>query len=134
MQYFLGKTEPDNDYSIDDLEREKRTLWDDIHNAAALQAVAKMRPGDLMFVYHSMKQRAIVGLAEIDSEPFPNPHDPRNKWTVYVKFVKKYKNPLSLDAFKAEPKFKDFALVRQSRLSTMVVPHDIADWILKRVD
>ena len=134
MQYFLGKSEPDHDYSIDDLEREGRTRWDDIHNALALRAVSQMRSGDLMFVYHSGKQRAVVGLAVVDSEPFPNPDDPTNYWTVYVKFVKKYANPLSLADFKANPLCKDFALVRQGRLSTMPVPDDIAVWMISQLD
>jgi len=133
MKYFLGKSEPDHDYSIDDLAEEGRTRWDDIHNHAALKAVSTMSPGDLMFVYHSGKQRAIVGLAKVDSEPFPNPDDPTNYWTVYVTFVKKYENPLELARFKANPLLKDFALVRQSRLSTMAVPDDVATWILENI-
>ncbi|MEI7818640.1 MAG: EVE domain-containing protein [bacterium] len=134
MNYFLGKTEPEHDYSIDDLEREGRTLWDNIHNAQALRVVSDMRPGDQIFIYHSGKQRAVVGLAEIDSDPFPNPDDPTNTWTVNVKFIKKYDHPLPLSAFKAEPALQKFALVHQGRLSTMAVPPEIASWMLERLD
>ena len=134
MRYYLGKTEPDHDYSIDDLHREGRTAWDNIHNALALRAISQMRPGDQLFIYHSGKQRAIVGLAEVDSMPYANPIDPTNKWVVYVKFVKKYQQPLTLASIKSNPACAIFALVRNSRLSTMAVPDEIAQWMISELD
>lgn len=130
MKYYLGKTEPEQDYSIDDLQKEGRTLWDNIHNALALRFISEMRPGDKMFIYHSQKQRQIVGLAEIDSDPFPNPDDPTSTWTVYVKFLEKFDRPVTLAEIKANPDCANWYLVRHSRLSTMPVPGNIAQWIL----
>jgi len=125
MNYFLAKTDPDT-YSIDDFAREKETLWDGVHNNAALLFIRQMHPGDKVFIYESLSTKAIVGLAEVTSEPYENKDDPRRSWVVTMKFIKKYQKPLSLAKIKADANFKDFALVRQSRLSTMAVPNDIA--------
>src|ERR1022692_3714774 len=72
MNYFLAKTDPDT-YTIDDLEREKRTAWDGVTNAQAVRAIRDMRPGDCVFVYHSGGVSGIVGLASVESEPRPDP-------------------------------------------------------------
>lgn len=133
MHYFLAKTEPDHDYSIDDLAQDGETLWDGIHNALALRHVSTMRPGDRVFIYHSGKEKRIVGLAEVTTGPAPNPDDPHNTWVVRVKFLEKYEDGPVLADFKAIPEFADFALVRQGRLSLMPVPKNIADWILLQV-
>ena len=125
MQYFLAKTDPDT-YSIDDFIKEGTTLWDGVHNNAAILFIQKMRPKDLVYIYHSMSDKCIVGLAEVVDEPFENKDDPRRSWAVHMKLVKTYKNPLKLSDIKARDSMKDFALVRQSRLSTMLVPDSVA--------
>ena len=120
MNYFLAKTDPDT-YSLADFEKEGETLWDGVHNNAAMLFIQKMKPGDMVYIYESLSTKAIVGLAEVTSEPFLNTADPRRSWAVRMKFVKAYTEPLTLAAIKAEPLFADFALVRQSRLSVMPV-------------
>ena len=75
-RYFLAKTDPQT-YWIDDLEREKRTVWDGVRNPQALRAVREMRPGDRVFVYHSQEQAGVVGMAEVASEPRPDPANPK---------------------------------------------------------
>jgi len=125
MKYFLAKTDPDT-YSLEDFEQEGETVWDGVHNNAALLFIRQMNPGDKVFIYESLSTKAIVGLAEVTSEPYENKEDPRRSWVVTMKFIKRYPKPLSLAEIKATPSFKDFALVRQSRLSTMSVPDDIA--------
>jgi len=130
MQYFLAKTDPDT-YSIDDFEKEGTTLWDGVHNNAALLFIQKMTVGDQVFIYESMSSKAIVGLAEVTTAPRKNENDPRPSWVVDMKFIKKYEKPLTLAEFKTNPAFKDFALVKQSRLSTMPVPEDLAKEILR---
>jgi len=125
MNYFLAKTDPDT-YSLKDFEKEGETLWDGVHNNAALLFIRQMSPGDKVFIYESLSTKAIVGLAEVTSEPYENKDDPRRSWVVTMKFIKRYNKPLTLAEIKANPKFQDFALVRQSRLSTMSVPSDIA--------
>lgn len=121
MNYFLAKTDPDT-YSLQDFIKEGETLWDGVHNNAAMLFIQQMKPGDAVYIYESLTTKAIVGLATVTGEPFLNTADPRRSWAVHMKFVKKFVNPLSLAAIKANPKLADFKLVRESRLSVMPVP------------
>ncbi len=73
MAYFLAKTDPET-YSIDQFEREVSTTWDGVSNPQAVRAIQQMRPGDRVFIYHSVAQPAVVGLAEVISEP-PRPRE-----------------------------------------------------------
>ena len=70
MNYFLVKADPEEDYSIDDLKRDGETDWTGVHSFAAIGHVKAMRPGDKVYFYHSQKEKAIVGLAEVSSEPY----------------------------------------------------------------
>lgn len=128
MKYFLAKTEPSS-YSIDQLEKDKETVWDGVHNYAAIGFIKQMMPGDRVFIYHSLKGLSIVGEAEVVGEPYLNTADPRFSWAVKLCFVRKFNGP-SLADFKAKTEFASFDLVRQSRLSTMKVPDDVAQWIM----
>ncbi len=127
MAYFLVKTDPDT-YSLEDFIRDKKTIWDGVHNYQAINVIKTIQPGDQVFVYLSMTDKAIVGLAEAISEPFLNTEDPRHSWAIELKFVSKIK-PISLAEIKANPLCLDFLLVRHSRLSVMPVPDEIAKWI-----
>lgn len=127
MTYYLAKTEPST-YSIDDLEKDRKTLWDGVHNHQAIAYIKQMKPGDRVFIYHSVNEKQIVGEAEVISLPFENKADPRFSWAVELKFVKKCHGPTLADC-KANPLCKEFKLVTNSRLSTMPVPEDIATWI-----
>jgi predicted RNA-binding protein with PUA-like domain len=124
MNYFLAKTDPDT-YSLDDFEKEGKTLWDGVHNNAALLFIRQMHPGDQVFIYESLSTKAIVGLAEVTSEPSENKADPRRSWVVTMKFIKRYQNPVTLSEIKAEPSLAEFKLVKESRLSVMPVPEDV---------
>ncbi len=124
MHYFLAKTDPDT-YSLEDFKKEGTTIWDGVHNNAALLFMRQMHPGDLVYIYESLSTKAIVGLAEVTSEASENKNDPRKSWVVSMKFMKEYTKPLTLAVIKSEPKLENFALVRQSRLSVMPVPTDI---------
>lgn len=128
MRYFLAKTEPSS-YSIEQLEKDKETIWDGVHSYAAIGFIKQMKPGDRVFIYHSLKGLSIVGEAEVVEDPYLNTADPRFSWAVKLRFVRKFSGP-SLADFKAKPEFATFDLVRQSRLSTMIVPDDVAKWIL----
>jgi predicted RNA-binding protein with PUA-like domain len=130
MNYFLAKSEP-GVYSIDDLKRDKTTVWDGIKNPQALQAVRSMKPGDRLFIYHSGGVSAIVGLAEITSESRPDPKNPRSA-VVDVTYIAHLDPPTTLAEIKQSKLFEDFALVRQSRLSTMAVPAKFVSWLRKR--
>jgi predicted RNA-binding protein with PUA-like domain len=125
MNYFLAKTDPDT-YSIDDFEKEGSTVWDGVHNNAALLFMQQMKPGDLVYIYQSMSDKAIMGLAEVTTEPEINKNDPRRSWIVTLKFVKRFASPVTLATIKANPIFADFKLVREPRLSVMPVPDNLA--------
>ena len=67
MRYFLAKTDPET-YSIDQLEKEKKTTWDGVTNPTAVRAIREMKPGDKVFIYHSGGNSAILGLAKVVRE------------------------------------------------------------------
>jgi predicted RNA-binding protein with PUA-like domain len=121
MAYWLLKTEP-SVYSYADLEREKKATWDGVTNPVALKNIRSMTKGDLAFIYHTGDEKCIVGIAEITSDPYPDPKagDPRIV-VVDLKPKEKLKTTVSLAAVKARKDFADFALVRISRLSVMPV-------------
>lgn len=122
MARWLLKTEPST-YSFDDLAREKTTVWNGITNAAALIHMRSMKKGDAVFVYHTGDERAVVGLATIDSAPFPDPEADNAKIVaVKLKAGKRLKNPVSLDTIKSDATFKDWDLLRIGRLSVVPVP------------
>ena len=130
MNYFLAKTDPET-YSIDDLEREKRTSWDGVTNAQAVRAIREMRPGDRVFVYHSMGSSAVVGMATVRSEPRDDPKNPKSA-VVDLEFDCRIDPPATLAEIKQSGEFDDWALVRQSRLSTMAAPAEFVAWMRKR--
>lgn len=127
MAYFLAKTDPEH-YSIDNLEQDKTTVWDGVRNAAALLAIRAMRPDDEVLIYHSQGEAAIVGLARVQSEPRPDPNDAKS-WVVDIAFVRRLTQPVTLREIKESHQFDDWALVRQSRLSTMSVPERVVAWL-----
>jgi len=129
MATWLLKTEPD-DYSYDDLARERRTEWDGVANAAAQKHMRGVKKGDEAFIYHTGKERAIAGLAKVVRGAYEDPaHEGERTAAGDVKFTlfdvapnKAAPNPVTLADIKADPAFEDFDLVRQSRLSVMPVP------------
>jgi predicted RNA-binding protein with PUA-like domain len=130
MVYFLAKTDPKT-YSIEDLEREKTTVWDGVRSAAALLAIRAMHTGDEVLIYHSQGEAAIVGLARVVSEPRVDPNDPKS-WVVDMTFVRKLSSPVTLREIKESHLFDDWALVRQGRLSTMSVPENVVAWLKEK--
>ncbi len=133
MNYYLVKADPEHDYSVDDLERDGEAVWDGVHNFAAIGFIKVMRPGDRVYIYHSGKEKAIVGEAEVADKPFENTADTRFSWAVKLKFLRRIKNTVTLAEIKNEPSLREFALVRQSRLSVMPVPDDAQTWLKERV-
>jgi len=130
MSYFLAKTDPET-YSIEDLARERKTVWDGVRNPQALRAIRSMRAGDRVFIYHSMGNAAVVGLAKVVSEPRPDPRDPKLT-VVDLEFLGRLDPPTTLREIKDSGLFADWALVRQSRLSTMSAPDAFAEWLRAR--
>jgi predicted RNA-binding protein with PUA-like domain len=130
MNYFLAKTEPGT-YSIDQLEKDKKTAWDGVRNPTAVRAIREMRPGDKVFIYHSGGSPAVVGLARVGSEPRSDPKNPQSA-TVDFEFLAKLDTPVTLAEIKGSKLFEDWALVRQGRLSTMPAPEKFVAWIRKK--
>lgn len=138
MAYWLIKSEPDA-YSIDDLERDGREMWDGIRNYQARNTMRDdMKIGDEVFFYHSScKEPGIVGIARVASAPYPDPtqfdkkakyFDPKSDkddprwWLVDVEFVRKTKRNVTLTEIKAQKSLDDMILTRKgNRLSIMPV-------------
>ena len=130
MKYFLAKSEPTT-YSIDDLERDHKTTWDGVTNPQAVMNIREMSPGDRVFIYHSGGQSAIVGVAKVLETPHSDPKDPKSM-VVKLGYVSHLSPPTGLAEVKKSKQFDDWALVRQSRLSTMAVPDRFVDWMRER--
>ena len=119
MAYWLMKSEPAS-YSWDDLVRDGGTEWDGVRNNAARLHLRAMKPGDEAFLYHSMSDKAVVGIMRIASEPRPDPKD--GAWvSVRVEPVRALEKPVTLAEIKAEPSLAAMELIRQSRLSVCPV-------------
>ena len=132
MNYWLAKQEPTT-YSYDILEKEKKTVWDGVHNNLALKHIRSMKKGDKAFFYHTGDEKQIVGMMEITSNPFPNSQEEDERFVVVkVKSVSRLKRPVTLDEIKNDSKFKNWELLRISRLSVMPVPKNLWDEIIKR--
>jgi predicted RNA-binding protein with PUA-like domain len=130
MNYFLAKSEP-SVYSIDDLERDKKTTWDGVTNPQAVRNIREMRPGDRVFLYHSGGVSAIVGLATVRSGPRDDPKNPKSA-VVDLEYLGRIDPPASLAEIKQSKRFDDWALVRQGRLSTMAAPESFVAWMRKK--
>ena len=129
MARWLMKSEPES-YGWDDLVRDGTTEWDGVRNNAARLHLRAMKPGDEALLYHSMSDKAVVGIMRVTSEPHPDPKD--NAWVaVTVKPVRKLERPVTLAEIKAEPKLKAMELIRQSRLSVCPVREEEWETVLK---
>jgi predicted RNA-binding protein with PUA-like domain len=126
-KYFLAKTDPET-YSIEQFEREGKTVWDGVRNPQALRAIRDMKAGDRVFIYHSMSDAAIVGVADIVGDGRPDPKDPKLAVADF-RFRCRVEPPVTLREIKQSGLFDDWALVRQSRLSTMAAPDKFVLWI-----
>ncbi|HVZ93080.1 MAG TPA: EVE domain-containing protein [Phycisphaerales bacterium] len=130
MATFLLKTEP-GDYSFADLVRDKKTSWTGVKNPAAQAALRSVKKGDEAFIYHTGAEKQIVGLARFTGAAYADPADKAGKLVAAdLAPVRAAKEPVTLSRVKADARFKDFALVRQSRLSVMAVPPNL-DKILR---
>ena len=112
---YLLKTEP-SEYSFADLQRDKVTVWDGVHNPVALRNLSQMTPGTRLIIYETGDQKSAVGTATVLSVDVSNPKNP----AVKLKAGKPLANPVSLAQIKSNKLFKDSPLVKIGRLS--VVP------------
>jgi predicted RNA-binding protein with PUA-like domain len=112
---YLLKTEP-SEYSFADLQRDKITVWDGVHNPVALRNLGAMKPGDKLIIYETGDHKSAVGTASVVSVDASNPKNP----AVEIKSGKPIAKPVTLGEIKSNKLFKDSPLVRIGRLS--VVP------------
>jgi predicted RNA-binding protein with PUA-like domain len=127
MNYFLAKTDPET-YSIDDLEREKKTVWDGVTNPQAVRVIREMRSGDRVFIYHSGGVSGVVGMALVRAEGRPDPKNPKSA-VADLEFLFRIEPAVTLKEIKDSRQFEDWALVRQGRLSTMAAPAEFVEWM-----
>jgi len=130
MKYYLAKTEPAV-YSIDDLERDRQTVWDGVTNPQAVRSIRAMQPGDRVFLYHSGGATAVVGIATVLSAGRDDAKNPKSA-VVDLAYAGRLDPPTSLAEIKQSGIFDDWALVRQSRLSTMEAPDKFVQWMRAR--
>jgi predicted RNA-binding protein with PUA-like domain len=131
MAHWLIKSEPAT-YAWDQLVKDKRTSWTGVRNAQAAINLKAMKPGDLCFFYHSGEGKEIVGIAEVVKTAYPDPTDKDGKSiTVDFKAIEPVKKKVTLAEIKADPKFKEMKLVRQSRLSVSPVGDEHFKLLLK---
>jgi predicted RNA-binding protein with PUA-like domain len=119
--YWLVKSEPAK-YAYADLERDGKTVWDGVRNNAAALHLKAMKTGDQVLYYHSQEGLAVVGVAEVAREAFPDASDPTGRFVaVELKPVRPLKRPVTLAEMKAEPALAKMEMIRQSRLSVSPV-------------
>ena len=121
MTAYLLKTEP-SEYSFEDLQNDKETVWDGVHNPVALRNLAGMKPGDTLVIYETGERKCAVGIASVTAVDASDPKTPQ----VTLKAGKQLKKTVSLAEIKANKIFATSPLVRQGRLS--VVPLTEAQW------
>ena len=131
--YWLVKQEPSGPrgYNFSTLQKEKTTVWDGVHNNLALKHMRNMKKGDSVLYYHTGDERQAVGIMTVTSKPYPNPEEDNERFVgVDVKYKKQLDNSVSLEQMKKEKSFKNWELLRISRLSVMPVPKTIWDKII----
>ena len=120
-KFWLLKSEPST-WSWDDQVREKTTMWDGVRNYQARNNLIKMKKGDLCFFYHSVSEKSIVGIVEVVKESYPDPTDKSGKFVVVdVKTKSKIKKAISLEMIKKTSGLENIPLLKQSRLSVMLI-------------
>jgi len=130
MQHWLVKSEPET-YAWTDLVQDGRTCWDGVRNYQARNNLQQMQPGDLVLFYHSVSEKAVVGIAQVDKAAYPDPTADDPRW-VAVDLVpfRDFKVPVTLEQIKQDRRLQEIALLRQSRLSVMPLKAEEFDVLL----
>ncbi len=131
MNYWLVKSDPES-YSWEQMLKDKSTIWDGVRNYQARNYLSQMKKGDTILFYHSGKEKSIVGIISVIEESIPDPTSSDTSWlAVRVGKPEQLKNTVSFQTIKDNPKLKDMALLKQSRLSVMLLTKIEYDTILK---
>jgi predicted RNA-binding protein with PUA-like domain len=122
--YWLVKQEPET-YSWSDFISDGQTDWSGVRNYQARNNLREMQTGDRVLFYHSGKDKAVVGLAEVVKSAYPDPTADDAQWvTVDLKPIKALKNPVPLAAIRYDKRLSQLPLIRQSQLSVMSLTKD----------
>jgi predicted RNA-binding protein with PUA-like domain len=126
---WLFKEEPTH-YGFDEFVRDKKTVWSGVKNPLAQKHLRSVRKGDRILYYHTGDEKAVVGVAKALGDAYTDPKDKSGRQAVVdLAPVRKLARPVTLKAIKADRAFRDFPLVRISRLSVMPVTDDEWDRI-----
>ena len=119
MQHWLVKQEPEK-YPWTQFVKDKGTYWDGVRNYQARNNLRAMKKSDLVMYYHSVSEKAVVGMAMVTREAYPDPTAKEGDWSVVdLKPVKAMAEPVTLERVKDDAKLTEIALIKQSRLSVM---------------
>ena len=119
--YWLVKSEPDS-YSWDDLVAEGKTSWTGVRNFTARNNLRNMHVGDEVLFYHSVTDKAVVGIAKVVRAAYPDPTAKEGDWSaVDLAPIRRLRNPVTLDQIKTKRSLENISLVRQSRLSVQAL-------------
>lgn len=130
MQYWLVKSEPEA-YSWADLVKDGKTSWTGVRNFQARNNIQQMKEGDPVLFYHSVSEKAVVGLAKVAREAYQDPTSDDTRWqTVDLVPAHDFKERVTLDQIKKDSRLENIALLRQSRLSVMPLKPEEYDIIL----
>ena len=130
-QFWLVKQEP-SAYSWTDFVRDGKTAWTGVRNFTARNNLRAMRKGDLAFFYHSVTEKAAVGIAQVVREAYPDPTAKEGDWSaVDLAPDKALSKPVTLEEIKQNSKLKEMALLRLSRLSVQPVTKAQFDEIVR---
>lgn len=128
--HWLVKSEP-NKYSFAQLVADKRTMWEGVRNYEARGSLRAMKEGDLILFYHSNEGKAVVGIARVAREAYPDPTSPEEDWSaIDIEPIAPLKSPVDLEVIRADPALSDIALIKRSRLSVVPVSKEHFDHIL----
>ncbi|HWX20334.1 MAG TPA: EVE domain-containing protein [Candidatus Binatia bacterium] len=131
MQYWLVKQEPEA-YSWANFVKERRAAWTGVRNFQARNHLRAMKSGDLVFFYHSVTDKQVVGIARVQKEAYPDPTANEGDWScVDLVPVKALKWPVTLDIIRSDKELKHMPLVKQSRLSVMPLTREQFERVLK---
>ncbi len=126
MKRWLMKTEP-NEYSFQDLQKDGRTVWDGVKAPGALKNMRAMQKGDKVLIYHTGKERSVIGTGEVVTEAFPDPDQKDDRYLVVeIEAGQELNSPVDLADIKKSNLFPDWDLVRLPRLS--IVPVSEKQW------
>ncbi len=129
MNYWLLKTEPET-FSWNDLQKDKKAVWDGVRNFQARKNLKEMKKGDIAFIYHTGDEKAVVGISVVTREGYPEPKDAA--WTaVDLAPQKALANPVSLARIKQDKALQKMVLVKAARLSVQPVSKDEFDRIVE---